>query len=234
MSEDLELETYLSISPNKFGIYLLDPKKNINLYKEELRFENNSENINFVYLNKFLEENIFKIEKLNGDFIENIFLIVKSLDVVNLEIGIKKKNYENSVNKKYLVNAVTEAKDLVKETYQDSKIIHIIIKNLQINDYDFLSIQKSFESKDLGLEISFISIHHNLIFQLEKILEKYQIKINRYLCGSYIGEFSRVHGAEFSTMANKIIKGFNKNEVELVKKNEENTGFFEKFFQLFS
>ena len=234
MSEDLELETYLSISPNKFGIYLLDPKKNKNLYKEELRFENNSENIDFVYLNKFLEENIFKIEKLNGDFIENIFLIVKSLDVVNLEIGIKKKNYENSVNKKYLVNAVTEVKDLVKETYQDSKIIHIIIKNLQMNDNDFLSIQKSFESKDLGLEITFISIHHNLIFQLEKILEKYQIKINRYLCGSYIGEFSRVHGAEFSTMANKIIKGFNKNEVELVKKNEENTGFFEKFFQLFS
>ena len=234
MSEDLELETYLSISPNKFGIYLLDPKKNKNLYKEELRFENNSENIDFVYLNKFLEENIFKIEKLNGDFIENIFLIVKCLDVVNLEIGIKKKNYENSVNKKYLVNAVTEVKDLVKETYQDSKIIHIIIKNLQINDKDFLSIQKSFESKDLGLEISFISIHHNLIFQLEKILEKYQIKINRYLCGSYIGEFSRVHGAEFSSMANKIIKGFNKNEVELVKKNEENRGFFEKFFQLFS
>ena len=234
MSEDLELETYLSISPNKFGIYLLDPKKNKNLYKEELRFENNSKNIDFVYLNKFLEENIFKIEKLNGDFIENIFLIVKSLDVVNLEIGIKKKNYENSVNKKYLVNAVTEVKDLVKETYQDSKIIHIIIKNLQINDNDFLSIQKSFESKDLGLEITFISIHHNLIFQLEKILEKYQIKINRYLCGSYIGEFSRVHGAEFSTMANKIIKGFNKNEVELVKKNEENRGFFEKFFQLFS
>lgn len=234
MSEDLELETYLSISPNKFGIYLLDPKKNINLYKEELSFENNSENIDFVYLNKFLEENIFKIEKLNGDFVENIFLIVKSLDVVNLEIGIKKKNYENSVNKKYLVNAVTEVKDLVKETYQDSKIIHIIIKNLQINDNDFLSMQKSFESKDLGLEISFISIHHNLIFQLEKILEKYQIKINRYLCGSYIGEFSRVHGAEFSTMANKIIKGFNKNEVELVKKNEENRGFFEKFFQLFS
>ena len=234
MSEDLELETYLSISPNKFGIYLLDPKKNKNLYKEELRFENNSKNIDFVYLNKFLEENIFKIEKLNGDFIENIFLIVKSLDVVNLEIGIKKKNYENSVNKKYLVNAVTEVKDLVKETYQDSKIIHIIIKNLQMNDNDFLSIQKSFESKDLGLEISFISINHNLIFQLEKILEKYQIKINRYLCGSYIGEFSRVHGAEFSTMANKIIKGFNKNEVELVKKNEENTGFFEKFFQLFS
>ena len=234
MNKENDLQNYLSISPNKFGIYLLDPKKNINSYKEELSFENNSENIDFVYLNKFLEENIFKIEKLNGDFIENIFLIVKSLDVVNLEIGIKKKNYENSVNKKYLLNAVTEVKDLVKETNQDSKIMHIIIKNLLINDDDFLSIEKSFESKDVGLEISFISIHHNLIFELEKILKKYQIKINRYLCGSYIGEFSRVHGAELSTMANKIIKGFNKNEVELVKKNDENRGFFEKFFQLFS
>ncbi len=234
MSEDLELETYLSISPNKFGIYLLDTEKNINLYKEEINFEKISDNIDLEYLNKFLEENIFKIEKLNGKFIENIFLIVKCLDVINLEIGIKKKNYENSINKKYLVNAVTEVKDLIKETYQDRKIIHIIIKNLQINDKDFLFMQNNFESKDIGLEISFISIHHSLVFQLEKILEKYQIKINRYLCGSYIGEFSKVHGAEFSMMANKLIKGFNKNEVELVKKNVEKRGFFEKFFQLFS
>ena len=234
MSEDSELETYLSISPNKFGIYLFDTKKNTNLYEEEISYENNSENIDLIYLNKFLEENIFKIEKLNGDFIENIFLIVKSIDVINLEIGIKKKNYESSVNKKYLVNAVTEVKDLVKETYQDRKIIHIIIKNLQINDKDFLFTQKNFENKDVGLEISFVSIHRNLIFQLEKILEKYQIKINRYLCGNYVGEFSRVHRTDFSTMVKKIIKGFNKNEVELVKKNEENRGFFEKFFQLFS
>ena len=91
MSEDSNLETYLSISPNEFGIYLYDTKKNINLYKKEIKLKNISENLDLIYLNKFLEENIFKIEKLNGDFIENIFLIVKSLDVVNLEIGIKKK-----------------------------------------------------------------------------------------------------------------------------------------------
>ena len=234
MSEDSDLETYLSISPNEFGIYLFDPKKNINLYKEEHRFENNSENIDFVYLNKFLEKNIFKIEKLNGDFIENIFLIVQSLDVINIDIGIKKKNYENSDNKKYIVNAVAEAKDLIKETYLDQKIMHIIIKNFQINDNDFLLMQKNFESKDIGVEISFILIYHNLIFQLEKILGKYQIKIIQYLCGSYIREFSRVYSVEFSKMANKIIKGFNQNEVELVQKNEVNRGFFEKFFQLFS
>ena len=35
----LDLETYLSISPNKFGIYLFDTKNLKNLYKEEIKFE---------------------------------------------------------------------------------------------------------------------------------------------------------------------------------------------------
>ena len=35
-------------------------------------------------------------------------------------------------------------------------------------------------------------------------------------------------------MANKLNNGMNKNEVQLVSKNVENKGFFEKFFQLFS
>ena len=35
-------------------------------------------------------------------------------------------------------------------------------------------------------------------------------------------------------MANKLNNGLNKNEVQLVSKNIENRGFFEKFFQLFS
>jgi hypothetical protein len=35
-------------------------------------------------------------------------------------------------------------------------------------------------------------------------------------------------------MANKLSKGSNKNEVQIVSKNVEKKGFFERFFQLFS
>ena len=35
-------------------------------------------------------------------------------------------------------------------------------------------------------------------------------------------------------MANKLNDGLNKNEVQLISKHQENSGFFEKFFQLFS
>tara|TARA_B100000073_G_C23496803_1_gene478045 strand:+ start:183 stop:464 length:282 start_codon:yes stop_codon:yes gene_type:complete len=91
MSKDLEFETYLSISPGKLGIYLFDIKNQKNLYKEELAIK---ENVNYNEINilkKFLDDNIFKIEKLNGNFIENIILIIENENILNLQIGIKKK-----------------------------------------------------------------------------------------------------------------------------------------------
>ena len=69
MSELSDFETYLYISPNKFGIYLFDKRKMINLYKEEIELESKINNLDINSLFEFLESNIFKIEKLIGKFI---------------------------------------------------------------------------------------------------------------------------------------------------------------------
>ena len=61
MNKDLELENYLSISPNKFVIYLFDKNNLKNLYKEELIINDNSKFLNLTDLQKFLDNNIFKI-----------------------------------------------------------------------------------------------------------------------------------------------------------------------------
>ena len=39
---------------------------------------------------------------------------------------------------------------------------------------------------------------------------------------------------EYPLMIYKILSGINENEVQLVPKNKQKKGFFEKFFQLFS
>ena len=91
MNKHLELENYLSISPNKFGLYLFDKKNLKNLYKEELVIKDNDKSLNLDDLKKFLDDNIFKIEKLSGKFVENIFLIFENKKILNLKIGIKKK-----------------------------------------------------------------------------------------------------------------------------------------------
>ena len=94
-----EIETYLSISPNKFGIYLLETKSLKNLYNDELFFNHKKHEINIIILKEFLDKNIFKIEKLVGKFIENIFLVVDNIGVLNLDIGIKKKITKKKLKK---------------------------------------------------------------------------------------------------------------------------------------
>ena len=74
---------------------------------------------------------------------------------------------------------------------------------------------------------------NSVVYDLNKILEIYQIKINKFLDENYIkNSFNDNLG--LSAMAHKILNGHNSNEVMVVPKNIKKTGFFEKFFQLFS
>ena len=91
MTEELNFETYLLISPDEFAIYFFDVKNKKNLYKKTLTSLEKSNYIDFNVLNKFLEDNIFKIEKLNETFVKNISLIINDKKINNLSIGIKKK-----------------------------------------------------------------------------------------------------------------------------------------------
>ena len=233
MNKDQYLENYLSISPNKFGIYLFDPKNSKNIYKEELFINQNNNNLNLSNLKKFLDNNIFKIEKLSGKFVENIFLIFEDKSTFNLEMGIKKKNYELFVTKEYLNNSLIEAKDLFRKNYQNQEIMHMIINKYFINNKSYLSFQENLKSDHLGLEIQFKSISNNIIYDLNKILENYQIKIIKYLDGNYIKNFSS-KDIELSEMSHRIINGYNENEVIFIQKNPKKLAFFEKFFQLFN
>ena len=87
MNKDLVFETYLSISPQKLGIYLFDINNQKNLYKEELIINENTNYNENDLLKNFLDDNIFKIEKLIGNFIENIILIIENENIFNLQIG---------------------------------------------------------------------------------------------------------------------------------------------------
>ena len=233
MNKENELQYYLSVSPNKYGIYLFDTKNLKNLYKEEIILNNDTNYQNHDELKKFLDDNIFKIEKLSGKFIENIFVILEDKKIFNLEIGIKKKNYNISVTKEYLENSLVEAKDLFRESYQNQEIIHMIINKYFMNGKTYSLFEENLKTDHFGLEINFKSISRNTIHDLNKILENYHIKITKFLDGSYVkANFSK--DMEIAEMSYKILCGYNQNEVIFVPKSTKKLGFFEKFFQLFS
>ena len=234
MNEEIEFETYLSISPNGIGIYLLDTKNLKNLYKQELNFNENIYINGFSNLKKFLDNNIFKIEKLVGKFVENIFLIIESEKVFNLNIGIKKKNYDKKINMEYLENCITEVKDLFKENYKNQIIMHIIVNKYLINGSNYSLSRYNLTGNQLNLEIQFKSIPNDIINDFNKLLENYQIKVIKYLDGSYLRNFLQDGNTDIAEVAHKILDGYNENEVMIKAKNPKKYDFFEKFFQLFS
>ena len=234
MTEEIEFETYIRISSNIIGIYVLDKKKFQNLYFNEKSYEIGKEKINFEYLISFIEENIFKIEKLIGKFINNISLIIENKKILNLNFCLKKKNYEKNVNLLNIKGIVTEAKDLFKENYQQQKIMHIVIEKYLIDGNEYKKFINNFRCDNICLEIKFISISNDLILEIEKVMERYQIKVINFIGENYIRSMFKENDIELSLMANKILSGYNENEVSIVPKNPKKKGFFEKFFQLFS
>ena len=234
MIEEIDFETFLYVSNKKYQVSVFDKKKLKNLYNEELKFDYKFNSLDFNNLTKFLDENIYKIEKSVGDFVKNIILIIESDKNLNVNISIKKKLYDNFLNQKHLENNLIELKDLYKENYQDQSIMHMIIINNTINDEKYSRFNNNVKGKNFFLEVNFISISNELIISLNKNLEKYQIKVSQYMCGNYIKKFFDIDQNEISLKAHRLINGQNVNEVALVAKGIENKGFFEKFFQLFS
>ena len=234
MTDEKDFETYLYLSNNKFKIFLFDKKNTKNLFQENIIIKNNYDLIDFTELTKFLDKNIFKIEKLIGTFIKNIFLIIDNKDNLIIHLGNKKK-IENKINKERLKNILIKLKNLINENYKDQTIMHILLnKQLVYEDNETSLIEIDADIDYQHLEVSFITLSNHLIINLNKILQEYQIKISKFTDGEYVKNFFNDQEIELSLATHKLINGFNDNEVIIVPKSTENKGFFERFFNFFN
>ena len=234
MIEEADFETFLYLSRKRYVIFVNDQKTLKSLYKEEIKIVDEIYQDDLSLLTKFLDENIYRIEKLVGNFIKDITLIIEHDEIINVDIGIKKKNYTQFLNHNYLKNDLTEVKDLFKTSYPNQVIMHMLITDYDGDGNKNLSSDFVIDENNLYIIVKFISISNSFSSIFDKLLENHHIQINKYMSGEYIKNFIDEDSGELSMMASKLKNGFNKNEVTLISKNLINKGFFEKFFQLFS
>ena len=233
MIEETDFETYLYLSNNKFEIILFDKKHIKNLFQETITFENDFNFLEFTELKKFLDKNIFKIEKLIGTFIKNIFLIIDNENNLIIKLS-NKKQLENKLNKESLKNILIKLKNLINENYKNRTIMHILLNNQLVYNNIETSLVEYENTNSQCLEVSFLTISNDLIINLNKVLQEYQIKISKFIDGKYVKDYFKDDELELSLATHKLINGFNNNEVIIVPKNTENQGFFERFFNVFS
>ena len=230
MIENSDFETFLYISKNKYQIFVYDKNNSKNLYNEEIKNDNE---IELDILAKFLDDNIYKIEKIIKNFIKNIILIIEDDKVLEIGLSIKIKNYEKQLDYKYVKNSLIEAKNIFNENYPDLVIMHMLIVENDMSK-KLLSNSEKINDNYLYLEVNFICFSNSYTHILDKLLGNHQIKIKQYMSGNYVKNFLGEDENMIPVIANKLNNGFNKNEVKIISKNKGNRGFFERFFQLFS
>ena len=107
---NIDFEIYLYLSKKKFAIFVTGENNN-HIYQKELIIDNFSNNLDFVELDIFFRENIFKIEKILKKFVNNIYVILDDEKLNSFDISIKKKNSGDFIESKSIIYALNEARD---------------------------------------------------------------------------------------------------------------------------
>ena len=234
MSENTNFDNYLFLSPKKFIILINDSTYQTEIYKKEFILENNSNQIDYEGLDSFLKSNIFDIEKKIKNFINKFHLIIENDNFFITQISSKKKNHKNYISKNEIIYSLNEIRDSCKKTLEDKRIIHMIIEKFVIDNYEIFNLPDGLKCDNFSLDVKFITLPEDFVKILENILKKYQISIDRILSADYVKSFFAQDEHNLFQSSKKLIDGCNENEIQFVTKTEENKGFFEKFFDLFS
>ena len=233
MTNNLGNRIFLFLSFDKFKIVALNSNDEL-VYKKEILTNNKSNQIDTKFLDNFLGENIFKIEKELNEFVKNIFLIIDNQNIFSIYLSIKNKFDNIIINSNSINKLLFEAKSCCKKTLEDFDVLHMKIDQFYIDGTYFKTLPEKQNYKNFSIEINFICLPRKISKTIEDVLAKYQISLDKILSFSYLNNFLDDNNNNLYITAQKILDGLNQNEVSITSKNPKKTGFFEKFFNFFN
>ena len=232
MINNLGNRIFLFLSLDKFTIVALNSTDDY-IYKRESSTNNKSNQIDLKFLENFLNENIFKIEKELNEFVKNIFLIIDNQSIFSIHLSIKNKFDNIIINSNSVHKLLLDAKSCCKKTLEDSDILHMKIDKFYVDGTYFKTLPEEKNCKNFCIEMSYICLPKEILKSIEDVLSKYQISLNKTLCFNYLNSFLNDKNNNLYITAQKILDGFNQNEVHITSENSKKSGFFERFFNFF-
>tara|TARA_B100001057_G_scaffold286446_1_gene286583 strand:+ start:670 stop:1371 length:702 start_codon:yes stop_codon:yes gene_type:complete len=233
MKNNLGNKIFLFLGLDKLIIVALNSNNDF-VYKKETLTNNESNQIDSNFLDNFLSENIFKIEKELNEFVKNIYLIVDNQNIFSIYLSIKNKFDNIVINSNSVNKLISEAKNCCKKTLEDFDILHMKIDQFYIDGTYFKTLPEEKNCKNFSIEISYICLPKKISKTIEDVLVKYQISLDKILSFDYLNSFLDNKNDNLYTTAQKILDGFNENEIYITNKNSKKLGFFEKFFNFFN
>ncbi len=234
MENEINFETFLYYSDKKLSISVQQSNKEFKFYEKNNILDGNENNLQLAKLDEFLNSNIIEIEKSLKRFIKNIILIIDHHEFLKIRLSFKKKNYGNLFDSNSLSLLLKDARNQIRENYNDKIIIHMIVDKYLLDGEYFSYLPENIKCENVCLDLDFICLSKDFIKKLEQCLSRYQIKIQQIISADYVKSCFKGDEIDVFSMSKKIIQGHNLNEILLVPKKTRNRGFFEKFFNFFS
>ena len=175
-----------------------------------------------------------KLKKKLNKFIKNIFLIIDNQNIFSVYLSVKNKFDNIEINSNSLNKLILEAKSCCKKTLEDFDILHMKIDQFYIDGIYFKTLPEKKNCNNLSIEVSYICLPKKISKTIEDVLGKYQISLDKILSLNYLNSFLGDKNDNLYEMAQKILDGFNENEVYITNKYSKKLGFFEKFFNFFN
>ena len=233
MNYNKEIQSFLYLKKNKISFAIFENLNNLVFIKNE--FFSDDINDYGVIINKFLDKNLFTIEKKIQRYIKNVNIILNHDQFLEIYISIKDFRKNNKITKDDVQYLISDLKKQVLGNNHDYSIISIKINNFRINEKIFENFEEIIDGKNYCIEASFIILSNlvkqNLILQLSKV----ELELNKIISTKSINT-QIVNEAKNNEEMMKAAKYFYtgaQNEVYLVSKSKEKKGFFEKVFNFF-
>ena len=231
--DDSKKEFFFIIHSKYYALHIICDDNEIlyekKLFHDGLDFENN-----LINLKKFLDDNIFKIEKKFSLYVNDIYLIIDDKDLINIDVSLIKDFEYLSSDFKYIQSDLQNIKDSVLKSNFDFELVHMVINKFIADKNEYFELPDSINQKNLFLEIRLICLKKERLLNFKKMFLNYQISIKKILNYEYIDSFKTDQMINTSLMASRLINGMNKNEINFIKRRSKSIGFFEQFFKFFS
>ena len=187
-------------------------------------------------LSNIIRDNIIKIEKKIGEFVNEINIILDLNKSINIKLNIFKKKENLEITHEDIKYLIQDARQQIIEQNKNLTILHIVLENFYINKIKKIEISKNFSADDFSVNLNFICYPSKDILSFKNLLKKNQIKVNKFICSKYLEsllEKDLPEKLQISHAGIKTIMGMNENEVQMVPKTNKKYPFFERLFKFF-
>ena len=235
MSKTNDKELYFGISDNKVYVCFFETGKNI--LKDSIVFEIPGElnnNLNFKIILKLLRDNIRKLEKKLGFFINEGNISIQSNTYQSISFSIQNIFDEKELNEQVISNLIQSGLQHFNIQNKDLSVIHIIVKKYIIDDkvYNFLPNKEKFNK--IILEIELICLNKSLIEKIKNLFKECKIHINKIVSFDYAKKFlNKELDTTMCISAKRVVNGINESEVKIQEFSQRKTSIFDIIFNFF-